>query len=89
MSVQGKTLNMVPVKVSETDNDFILLMSGGDERFAQISDSGSGVDDGNSPRVRKGDCEASRIPTKFLKLGIANRGRASGSVKFDFHGSLP
>jgi hypothetical protein len=73
------------MKVRETDENFILLMAGGDESFAQISDSGSGIDDGNVSRIRKRDLKTSCVPAKFLKLGITDRKRASGSVKFDFH----
>jgi hypothetical protein len=82
---EGKALNMVPMKVSETDEDFILLMAGGDESFAQVSDSGSGIDDGNASRIRKRDLKTSGVSAKFLECGITNRKRASGSVKFDFH----
>jgi hypothetical protein len=85
---EGKALNMVPMKVSETDEDFILLMAGGDESFAQVSDSGSGIDDGNVSRIRKRDLKTRCVPAKFLEFGITNRNRASGSVKFDFHGLI-
>jgi hypothetical protein len=59
--------------VSETDKNIILLMAGGDESFAQISDSGSGIDDGNTSRIRKGDLKTRCVPAKFLEFGITNR----------------
>jgi len=76
---------MIPVKVRETNENFILPMAGGDQSFAQISDAGSGVDDRDPSRIWKADLETRGVPAKFLKFGIANWDRAAGSVKFDLH----
>lgn len=86
---ERKALNMIPMKVRETNENFILVMPGGDKRFAQISDAGSGVDDRDPSRIRKADLETRGVPAKFLKFGITNRDRAAGSVKFNFHAPLP
>jgi hypothetical protein len=49
-------------------------MAGGDESFAQISDSGSGIDDGNASRIRKRDLKTSRIPESMNSILIAYDG---------------
>jgi hypothetical protein len=61
------------MKVSETDKNITLLMAGG-ESFAQVSDSGSGIDDGNASSIRKRDLKTSRIPESMNSILIAYDG---------------
>ena len=67
---EWKTLDVVPVKVRERDKDLILLVAHGAEIPAQVSQSRSGVDDGDAIRVP--DFQARGVATELLETRIAN-----------------
>ena len=82
---ERKTLDVVPVKVSERDTDFFLLVADGEEVSAKISQSCARVNDGDAVRIGKRDLQAGCVAAEFLKTGIADRDGSARTVKLELH----
>ena len=67
-----KALDVVPVKVSERDTDFFLLVANGEEIPSQISQSRARVNDGDAVRIGERDLQAGGVAAELLKTGIAD-----------------
>lgn len=86
-SKEGKALDVVPMKVGKRDEDLVLFVADGPEVLTQISHSGTGINDGNSVRIRERDLHARGIAAKLLETSIANRDGPPGTVKLKLHGN--
>ena len=84
-SKEGKPLDVVPMKMSERDDDLILLVTDSPEVFTEISDSSTGVKDGNAVRIRERDLQAGSIAAELLETRIANRNRSPSTVELELH----
>ena len=79
---EGKSLHVIPMKVSERDDQLVLLMSDRAHVPAEIAKPGSGVDDGDTIRIGKCDLKAGGVAAELLKACITDRDGAADTVKF-------
>ncbi len=80
-----ESLNMVPVEVGKRDEKLTTTgMFIWGEVFAEIPDSGAGVEDADISIVQS-KLDTSGIASKFLKLGLADGYRTPSAVKLHFH----
>ena len=79
---KGETLHVIPMKVSERDDQFVLVMSDRAHVPAEIAKPGSGVNNGDTICLRRRDLKARRVATKLLEASITNWDGAADAVKF-------
>lgn len=77
-----KTLDMIPVKVCEGDDDLVLFVAHGAEVFAEISQAGPCVNYRDAVRIAERDLEAGCVTAKLLKSRIANGNGTARAVEF-------
>jgi hypothetical protein len=82
---ERKALNVIPVKMSECDNDSFLLVTDGAKVSAQISQSGARVNDDDAVRIGEGDLQAGGVATELLKTGIADGNGSPRPIKLELH----
>lgn len=80
---ERKTLDMVPVKVSERDADLLLLVADGSQVSAQISKSRTCVNDGDLIRID--DLQTCGIAAEFLKTSIADGDGSPRTIELKLH----
>ena len=84
-SKEGETLHVIPMKVSERDDQLILMMSDRAHVPAEIAKSSSGVNNGDAICIRKCDLKAGGVAAESLEASITNWDRAADTVKFELH----
>jgi len=89
LSKERKTLDVIPVKVRERDDDLVLLVADGAEISAQISKSRARVDNGDAVRVGERDLQAGGVAAELLKTRITNGDGAPRTVKLKPHQNPP
>ena len=82
---ERKTLDVVPVKVRERDDDSVLLVTDGAEVSPQISQSRAGVNDGDAVHICERDLQAGGVPAELLKTCIADGDGSPRPVKLKPH----
>jgi hypothetical protein len=85
---ERKSLDVIPVKVREGDDDSVLLVADGAEISTQISQSCARVNDGNAVRISERDLQAGRVAAELLKTRIANGNGTPRTVKLKPHRML-
>ena len=71
---KGETLQVIPMKVSERDDQFLLVMSDGAHVPAEIAKPGSGVNDGDTICIRRRDLKAGGVATELLEASLTDWG---------------
>jgi hypothetical protein len=87
-SEERKALDVVPVKVRERDDDLVLLVAHGAEVFAQISQSGARVNNGDAVGIGEHDLQTGGVSAELLKIRIANGDGSPRTVEFQPHGTI-
>ena len=82
---EWKALDVVPVKVGESDKDLFLLVADGEQVPAEISQSRARVNDGDAVRIGERDLQAGGVAAEFLKTGIADGDGSTRTVKLELH----
>ena len=82
---ERKTLDVVPVKVGEADDDLFLLVTNGEEVSAQISQTRARVNNGDAVGIGERDLQARGIAAELLKTGIADGNGSARTVKLELH----
>src|ERR1700751_415542 len=81
-SEKRKTLQVIPMKVSERDDQFLLLMSDRAHVPPEIAKPGSGVDDGDTIWIGRRDLKTGGVAAEMLKAGFTDWSGAADTVKF-------
>jgi hypothetical protein len=76
---------MIPMKVSERDDEQVLVVPDRAHVPAQIAKPGSGVNDGDMIRIRECDLKTGGVAAELLEASFADWDGAAGTVKFEFH----
>jgi len=63
---------VIPVEVSECDDQLVLAMSDGAHVPAEIAKHSSGVNNGDTIRVLKRDLKAGSVAAELLEAGITD-----------------
>ena len=79
---KGKSLHVIPMKMSERDDELVLLMSDRAQIATEIAKPGSGVHDGNTICIGECDLKTSGVAAELLEASIADRDGAADAVKF-------
>ena len=69
---EGKTLDVVPMKVCEHDHDLFLLVPDGEEVASQISQSRARVNDGDAVGIGEGNLQAGGVTAELLETSITD-----------------
>jgi hypothetical protein len=83
-----ETLQVIPMEMSERDDQLVLVMSDRAHVPAEISKSSSGVNDRDAIRIRKRNLKARSVAAELLKTGITDWDRSTRAVKLKPHGIL-
>ena len=76
-----EALHVIPMKVSERDDQLILAMPDGVHVPAEIAKPGSGVNNGDTICVLKRNLKAGGVATKMLEASITDWSGAADTVK--------
>lgn len=79
---KGEALDMIPMKVSEADDELVLMVSDGTHVSTEIAKPRSGVKNGNLIRLFERDLETSSVAAELLEASLTDRDGAAGTVKF-------
>jgi hypothetical protein len=79
---EGETLQVIPMKVSECNDELVLVMSDRAHVPAEIAKPGSGINDGDTICIGGRDLKASRIAAELLEASITDWDGAADTVKF-------
>jgi hypothetical protein len=85
---EGKTLEMIPMKVSERDGEQFLVVSNRAHVPAEIAKPRSGVNNDNAIRIPICDLKTGGVATEVLEASITDWDGAAGPVKFELHAEL-
>ncbi len=81
-SEEGKTLEMIPMKVSERDDEQVLAVSNRAHVPAEIAKPRSSVNDDNAIRIRECDLKTGGVAAELLEASLTDWGGTAGTVKF-------
>jgi hypothetical protein len=73
------------MKVSERDDQLVLVMSDSAHVPAEIAKPGSGVNNGNAIRIRERELKAGGVAAELLEASITDWDGAADTVKFELH----
>ena len=79
---EGETLHVIPMEVSERDDQLVLVMSDGAHVPAEIAKPGSGVNNGDTICIRGRDLKAGGVAAELLEPSITDGDGAADTVKF-------
>jgi hypothetical protein len=85
---KGKSLDVIPMKVSESDEDLVLVVSDRAQIPAEIAKPRPGVNNGDLIRIRERELKTGGIAAELLEASIADWDGAAGTVKFELHTQL-
>jgi hypothetical protein len=69
-----ETLQVIPMEMSERDDELVLVMSDGTHVPAEIAKPGSGVNNGDTICIRRRDLKAGGVATELLKASFTDWG---------------
>ena len=87
-SEEGKTLEMIPMKVSERDDEQLLAVSDRAHVPAEIAKPSSGVNNDNAIRIRECDLKTGGVAAELLEASFTDWDGTAGTVKFEPHTEL-
>ena len=73
------------MKVRERDHDLFLFVPDGEEVAPQISQSSTGVNDGDAVGIGEGDLQAGGVTAELLETSITDGDGSPRAVKFKLH----
>jgi hypothetical protein len=79
---EGKTLEMIPMKVSEHDGEQVLAVSNRAHVPAEIAKPSSGVNNGDTIRIRECDLKTGGVAAELLEASITDWDGTAGTVEF-------
>ena len=80
-----ETLDVVPMKVSEPDEDLVLMVSYRVQVTTEIAKPRSGVNNGNTIRICGRDLKTGGVAAEFLEANVTDWDGAADTVKFELH----
>jgi len=80
-----ETLQVVPMEVSERDDELVLMMSDRAHVPAEIAKPSSGVNNGDTICIRRRDLKAGGVAAELLEASITDWDRPSRAVKLKSH----
>ena len=87
-SEKGEPLDVIPMKVSEGDDDLVLVVSDRAHVPAETAKPGSGINNGDTIRIRERDLKTGGVAAELLEASITDWDGAAGTVKFELHTEL-
>jgi len=87
-SEERKTLEMIPMKVSERDDEQVLAVSNRAHVPAEIAKPRSSVNNDNTIGLRECDLKARRVAAELLEASITDWDGTAGTVKFELHAEV-
>ena len=85
---KGEPLDVIPMKVSEGDDDLVLVVSDRAHVPAEIAEPRSGVNNGDIIRICECELKTGGVATELLEARITDRDGAAATVKFELHAEL-
>jgi hypothetical protein len=85
---KGETLDVIPMKVSEPDDQLLLVVSDRAQVPAEIAKTGSGVNNGDTIGIRECDLKTGGVAAELLEASITDWDGAAGTVKLELHTQL-
>jgi hypothetical protein len=85
---KGKPLDVIPMKVSEPNDDLVLVVSDRAQVPAKIAKPRSGVNNGDTIRICERDLKTGGVAAELLETSITDWDGAAGTVKFELHTQL-
>jgi hypothetical protein len=85
---KGETLDVIPMKVSEPDDELVLMVSDRAHVPAEIAKPSSGVNNGDTICLRKRDLKTGGVAAELLEASITDWDGAADAVKFELHSQL-
>jgi len=77
-----ETLHVIPMEVSERDDQLVLVMSDGAHVPAEIAKPSSGVNNGDTICIRRRDLKAGGVATELLEASFTDWDGSAHTVKF-------
>ena len=85
---KGEPLDVIPMKMSEADDQSVLMMSDSAQIPPEIAKPRAGINDGNAIRIRERNLKTGGVAAELLKAGITDWDGAASTVKFQLHTEL-
>jgi len=85
---KGETLDVIPMKVSEPDDELVLIVSDRAQVPTKVAKPSSGVNNGNTIRIRERDLKTGGVAAELLKARITDWDGTAGTVKLEPHTEL-
>jgi hypothetical protein len=82
---ERETLDVIPMKVTERDENVVLMVSDRAQVTTEIAKPRSGVNNGNTIRICGRDLKTGGVAAEFLEATITDWDGAADTVKFDLH----
>jgi hypothetical protein len=79
---KGEALDVIPMKMSKPDDQLILVVADRAQIPPKIAKPSTGVNYGNTIRIRKRDLKTGGVATELLEARITDGDRAAGTIKF-------
>ena len=79
---KGETLHVIPMKLSKGDDQLVLVMSDRAHVPAEIAKPGSGVNNGDTIRIRERVLKTGGVAAELLEPSIADSDGAADAMKF-------
>ena len=87
-SKERKTLDVVPMKVSESDGDLVLDVTDGTKILAELSQTRACIHNGDAVGISERDLKTGGVAPELLKSYITNGNRTARAVEFELHDRL-
>src|SRR5262249_41277798 len=84
-SEKRETLDVIPMKVSERDENLVLMVSDRAQVTTKIAKPRSGVNNGNTIRICGRDLKTGSVAAEFLEANITDWDGPADTVKFELH----
>ena len=81
-SEKRKTLQVIPMKVSERDDEVVLVMPNRAHVPAEIAKPGSGINNSDTICIRRRDLKTGGVAAEMLETSFTDWGGAADTVKF-------
>jgi hypothetical protein len=83
-----KTLDVIPMKMSEPDKELVLMVSDRAQVPTEIAKPRSGVNNGDTIHIRERDLKTRGVAAELLEASITDWDGAARTVKFEPHSKL-
>jgi hypothetical protein len=85
---KGEALDVIPMKMSEADDQSVLMMSDSAQIPPKIAKPRAGINDGNTICIRERNLKTGGVAAELLEASITDWDGAASTVKFQLHTEL-